>query len=306
MIIDRACRTGVLFYLKPPVMSRSPEKWKCHDGQSRLVYRKIYSRWVRALDKKKMWFFWLSEIARWLGSATRRQPMIERLGHLFACTAEWPWAVAWYTRIQNRSRVCCYGRARVSQPNASGVRLVRRIFCRWLSRYRPLADVAKFKYLGSMYVANGQGIRKIRGRVNGARSAFSRLQTCLLSWREISLRSKGRVYFTIVRSILHCCETWPEGVADERMWEVFDNESIRYILRLRRRDNVPTVELRHRLCPISTPALPVQRRLHWFDHATLSAEIAASVSQIYRSQGRLWRPKPKWLLGWTRFYRPNS
>ncbi len=60
------------------------------------------------------------------------------------------------------------------------------------------------------------------------------------------------------------------------MKEVFDNESIRYILRTRHRDYVPTVELRHRLCPLSTPALPVQRRLLWFDHATLTAEIAAS------------------------------
>ncbi len=37
---------------------------------------------------------------------------------------------------------------------------------------------------------------------------------------------------------------------------------------------MPTVELRHR--PTSTPALFAQRRLLWFDQATLTAEIAAS------------------------------
>ncbi len=41
----------------------------------------------------------------------------------------------------------------------------------------PLEDVEKFKYLGSMFVANGQGTEEIR--INLARSAFSCLQSCL-------------------------------------------------------------------------------------------------------------------------------
>ncbi len=39
----------------------------------------------------------------------------------------------------------------------------------------PLEDVDKFKYLGSMIVANGQGTGEIRSRINLARSAFSQL-----------------------------------------------------------------------------------------------------------------------------------
>ncbi len=66
----------------------------------------------------------------------------------------------------------------------------------------PLEDAEKFKYFGSMFVANGQGTDEIRSRIKLARSAFSRLQSCLWSWREISLRKKGRVYQTEVRSIL--------------------------------------------------------------------------------------------------------
>ncbi len=42
----------------------------------------------------------------------------------------------------------------------------------------PLEDVEKFKYLGSMFVANGQGTEEIRSMINLARSAFSRLQSC--------------------------------------------------------------------------------------------------------------------------------
>ncbi len=74
----------------------------------------------------------------------------------------------------------------------------------------PLEDVDKFKYLGSMFVANGQGTEEIRSRINLALSAFSRLQPCLWSRREIFLRTKGRVYQAVVRSILlYGCETWP-------------------------------------------------------------------------------------------------
>ncbi len=49
----------------------------------------------------------------------------------------------------------------------------------------PLEDVDKFKHLGSMFVANGQGTEEIRSRINLARSAFFRLQSCLWSRREI-------------------------------------------------------------------------------------------------------------------------
>ncbi len=56
------------------------------------------------------------------------------------------------------------------------------------------------------------------------------------------------------------------------MLEVFGNDSIRHILCVRRRDCVPSVELRHRLCLTSIPALLVQRRLRWFGHAARRPE----------------------------------
>ncbi len=124
-----------------------------------------------------------------------------------------------------------------------------------------------------MFVANGQGTEEIRSRINLALSAFSRLQSCLWSRREILLRKKGRVYQALVRSILlHGCETWPVRVADERMLEVFGNDSIRRILRVRCRDCVPFVELRRRPCFTSILALLVQRKLRWLGHAARCPE----------------------------------
>ncbi len=136
-----------------------------------------------------------------------------------------------------------------------------------------LEDVDKFKYLGSLFVANGQGTEEIRSRIFPARCSFCRIQSCLLSRREISVRTKGRVYQAVVRSILlYCCETWPVRVADERMLEVFDNDSIRRILRVRRRDCVLSVELSRRLSLTSILALLVRRRLFWFGHAARRPE----------------------------------
>ncbi len=127
--------------------------------------------------------------------------------------------------------------------------------------------MGEVKYLGSMFVANGRGTEEIRSRINLARSAFSRLQSSLWSRREIPLSTKGRIYQAVGRSILlYGCEIWLVRVADERMLEVFDNDSIRRILCVRRRDCVPSVELRRRLSLISIPALLVQRRLRWLGH----------------------------------------
>ncbi len=112
-----------------------------------------------------------------------------------------------------------------------------------------------------MFILYGRGTDGISSRFILARSAFSRLQSCLWSRPEISLREKGRVYHATVWSILlYSWETLPVRVADEMMLEVFDNGSIRRILHVRRRDCVSPVELRRRLCLTSIPVLFVQRR----------------------------------------------
>ncbi len=81
----------------------------------------------------------------------------------------------------------------------------------------------KFKCPGSTFIVFGQDTEEIRGRVYFARSAFPRMQSRLLLWRELSLPTKGRIYQAVVCSILlHSCETWPMRVSDERMLAVFE------------------------------------------------------------------------------------
>ncbi len=108
---------------------------------------------------------------------------------------------------------------------------------------------------------------------------------------------------------------WPVRLADERMLEVFDNDSIRRILHVKRRDCVPSVELRRRLYLTSIPALFVQRRLRWFGDATTdkepsSSSTASHVGQVnwrpaeevgYHDQGRPAAPlrKARWRKDWV-------
>ena len=132
----------------------------------------------------------------------------------------------------------------------------------------PLEEVDNFKYLGSSFLATGQGYAEISCRINQARAAFARLQPCLWARREVSITTKARVFQAVVRSILlYGSETWPVRAEDLHKLEVFDNDCLRRILRHRRVDRVPIIELRKKLKLLSIPEILVQRRLRWFGHA---------------------------------------
>ena len=127
--------------------------------------------------------------------------------------------------------------------------------------------VESFVYLGSKCIPTGQGYADVERRINSARAAFIRLQRCLWSRREIELNTKCRIFQSIVRNVLmYGCETWPLRVSDERRLEVFDNDCLRRILRVRRADHVPVATLRRQCKVQSISAEILKRRLRWFGH----------------------------------------
>ncbi len=73
------------------------------------------------------------------------------------------------------------------------------------------------------------------------------------------------------------------------MLEVLNNDSLRRILRVRRRDCVPSVELRRRLCLTRIPALLVQRRLRCFGHAARRPEDELIKDLLLPTPPRTWR-----------------
>ncbi len=73
------------------------------------------------------------------------------------------------------------------------------------------------------------------------------------------------------------------------MLEVFDNDNIRRILRVRRRDCVPSVELHRRLCLTVMPALLVHGWLRWFGHAARRPEGELIKDLLLPTMPRAWR-----------------
>ncbi|VDN54058.1 unnamed protein product [Dracunculus medinensis] len=65
----------------------------------------------------------------------------------------------------------------------------------------PVEEVPGFKYLGSTLIANGQA-KDITTRITAARNAFFQLTKPLWSRREITIKTKVRIYIAVIRSIL--------------------------------------------------------------------------------------------------------
>ncbi len=79
---------------------------------------------------------------------------------------------------------------------------------------------------------------------------------------------RGNVYYAVVRSILlYGCETLPVGVVDQKILAIFDNDSIRRVLFVMRRDCVPSEELCCHIHLTSIPTQLMQRQLCLFGHA---------------------------------------
>ena len=132
----------------------------------------------------------------------------------------------------------------------------------------PIEEVETFKYLGSIFGATGQSVWEVNNRINLARVAFNRLKSCLWVRREISLKTKGRIYQALIRSILlYGCETWPLRKSDVHQLEVFDNDCIRAVSNYRRTDRMRMDLLRSRMGIFSLSPHLLQRRLKWFGHA---------------------------------------
>ncbi len=83
------------------------------------------------------------------------------------------------------------------------------------------------------------------------------------------------------------------------MMEVFDNDSIRRILRVRGRDSVPSVKLWRRLRLTCIPTLLVQRKLHWLGHAVKRPDgelLLLTLPRTWRrrTEGQLKYPPEAW------------
>lgn len=154
----------------------------------------------------------------------------------------------------------------------------------------PIEEVDSFAYLGSKCTATGQGFSDIERRISLARHVFSSLQRNLWSRQEVSVKTKGRIYQAIIRSILlYGSETWAMRVADQRRLEVFDNDCLRRILRRRRSDHIPVSALRSACGMFSLSSVMLQRRLRWFGHVARKPQEEIASKTLHLTPDPTWR-----------------
>lgn len=152
-------------------------------------------------------------------------------------------------------------------------------------------DVHHFKYLGSILLPSGQAFEEVKSRTDHARIAFLRLKKTLWARREISLKTKARVYQAAIRSVLlYGCETWPLRKEDVRRLEVFDHWCIKRILRTCWRDQLSNAEIRRRFCKTSQLSLVIQqRRLQWLGHVLRKQDFELTKQALLALPSSGWR-----------------
>ncbi|KAI8522196.1 hypothetical protein Bbelb_019500 [Branchiostoma belcheri] len=94
-----------------------------------------------------------------------------------------------------------------------------------------LEIVKDFTYLGSVISSSGGGAEMdIEARTGKAKAAFAQLKPVLKA-RNISLKTKLRIFESNVKSILlYGCETWGLTQANIKKLQTFINATLRYIL----------------------------------------------------------------------------
>jgi hypothetical protein len=130
-----------------------------------------------------------------------------------------------------------------------------------------LERVEQFVHLGSEVDGGGSVAHEVRRRIGMAQSAFMGLKNVLWKRREISVRTKMRVFrATVLSRLLYGCETWAVTAADVSRLEAFQSYCLRRILRVSWLDKVPNETVRS-MCnqPVLAEILR-QRRMQWLGH----------------------------------------
>jgi hypothetical protein len=157
-------------------------------------------------------------------------------------------------------------------------------------RGETIEQVTAFRYLGSTLLPNGQALEEIKLRIDRARAAFLQLKNALWRRREISLKTKARIFQSAIRPVLlYGCETWPLRAEDIRRLETFDHWCQRRILNVSWRDRLSNETVRKRFCDMETLSTKIQqRRLQWFGHVLRKQNTELS------KQVLLAAPCPSW------------
>ncbi len=126
--------------------------------------------------------------------------------------------------------------------------------------------VDHFTYLGSTYTTDGSLSTELHRRTHLARAAFTQLDK-LWRTREVRLNIRMLVYRAIIPpTLLYGCETWPLTPEETRRLNVVQNDCMRTMLTLKRRDHIHIEELQRRCQQAGIQDLTRKYRLRFAGH----------------------------------------
>jgi len=157
-----------------------------------------------------------------------------------------------------------------------------------------LEVVPKFCYLGDMIGAGGGAEDAVRTRVRCAWGKFNQLSP-ILAVRGASLKVKGRIYASYVRSVMiYGSETWPVKVEDVRRLVRTERAMMRRMCRVRLAQRNKSDVLQERLGVEGVEDVVRRGRLRWFGHVErMDSENWVSKCRTFEVDGKRGRGRPK-------------
>ena len=166
-----------------------------------------------------------------------------------------------------------------------------------------IEQVREFKYLRSLLQEKKVvATSEIHNRIGQAAAAFASLKWCLWKRTNISIKTKTRLFRSLILPILlYGSETWTLLKQDLNKLEVFHMRCLRQILRVSIRDHLRNDIIRARCEQQPTIEEQLQkRRLRWFGHVCRMAESRLPHRLLWRERPVQWRikrtaPKKTWV-----------
>ena len=166
-----------------------------------------------------------------------------------------------------------------------------------------LEVVPSFKYLGSLITGcTSASTEDIHSRIGKAAGVYSSLRAHLWNRPEISLRTKMRIYNTMVIPVLlYGCETWTLNAADLNCLEVFQSTRLRWITGTSLRDRISNATMRERCHNQPTIEGTIRNhRLRWFGHICRMSPDRLPLQILNSVPPRNWRvsrnaPRKTWI-----------
>lgn len=168
---------------------------------------------------------------------------------------------------------------------------------------QPIEQVDSFTYLGSKISDETiSPSEDIRTRIGKATGTFARLRKSLWARRNISIRTKMRVYRSVVLPVLlYGAEVWRTLESDIRTLETFQMQCLRQIAGISLADRVRNEDIRE-LC-LQQPTISdciSKSRLRWFGHVSRMAETRTPQRLLTSGKPEGWTtvrnaPKKFWL-----------